>query len=144
MKGIFLFLFLFSALIPLSYAEGDGTDGNETYGNSAYGISSIANSSFTNDSVKLDKNAIVVLNATSTNLSQALPNVVLELASNSNVSGSISIIKYETRPSNVGTSTFSALDSYIDIVADGAISNSLNYSIITMYYSDSQISHSKN
>src|SRR3989344_5040190 len=124
MKRIFSFLFLFSALMPLSYAAGDGTYGNETYGNSAYGISSLANSSFTNGSITLKQDTLLIINATAPSPGQSAPNVVLELASNSNVSGSISIIKYETRPSNVGTNTFSALDSYIDIVADGAISNS--------------------
>lgn len=142
MKSLFLNFFLCLILIQISFAEGEGTYGNDTYGNFSYGISSLANVSFSNSSVHVLPNALVLINATESATGQDAPNVILKLASNTDVSGSVLIVKYETKPHDVGvSSTFSALNRYIDIVIDSSISNSLNHSIIEMYYSDSEITN---
>ena len=132
-KLIFLLISVF--LLPIVLAAGEGTYGNETYGNFSYGISSSSSSSFSNDSVSVPANTTTIINGTSTN-------AVLELNTNSNAAGSVTLVKYNSKPPTVGTNTFTAMNKYLDIVVDSSISNQLNYSIIKMFYTDSDVSAS--
>jgi hypothetical protein len=130
MKRLFFifFIFLFSAAL----ASAEETYGNSTYGNFSYGISSSASSSFTNSSVNIQNNTPTLINATDTN-------VTLELVTDKTTNGSVTIVKYNSKPTTVGTNTFTALNKYIDIVLDDSISDQLNYSIIKMFYTDAEV-----
>lgn len=130
MKLLFLifFIFLFSAAL----ASAEETYGNSTYGNFSYGIASSASASFTNSSVNILNNTLTIINATDTN-------VTLELVTDAAANGSVTIVKYESKPTAVGTNTFTALNRYIDIVIEDSISDQLNYSIVRMFYTDAEV-----
>ena len=130
MKRLFFIFFIFFFSAALASAE--ETYGNGTYGNFSYGISSSASSSFTNSSVNIQNNTRTLINATATN-------VMLEIVTNAAANGSVTIVKYNSKPTAVGTNTFTALNRYIDIVVDDSISDQLNYSIIKMFYTDAEV-----
>src|SRR3989344_2101202 len=133
-KLLFLIAFLFLAITV--FAEEAGTYGNGTYGNFSYGVSSSASSSFSNGSVNIPGNTPVIVNATQGVNS---PNVTLEIITNSTTVGSVTLVKYDSKPSTVGTNTFTALNKYVDIVVNSSIKNELNYSIIKMFYTDAEV-----
>lgn len=137
MKKLFIFPLFFLFLIGIAFAAGEGTYGNETYGNYSYGISSQGTASFSNSSVAVSTNTSIIINATQ---GQHSPNVTLEIVSNANATGGITIVKYESKPPNTGTSVFSTFNRYISFVVDNSIENNLNYSIIKMYYTDEEVS----
>ena len=138
MKQLFLFFIIFLFLVPaLVLAAGEGTYGNETYGNFSYGISSLASASFSNSSVGIAANTSTIINATQ---GGSAPNVVLEIVTNSNTNGPVTLVKYNSQPPTVSTNTFSSpLNKYVDIVVGGSISSQLNFSIIKMYYTDAEV-----
>jgi hypothetical protein len=80
-------------------------------------------------------NTSTIINSTSTN-------AVVELNTNSDVAGAVTLVKYDSKPPAVGTNTFTAMNKYLDIVVDSSISNQLNYSIIKMFYTDAEVSAS--
>ena len=127
----FFFIFLIF-LLSAALASAEETYGNGTYGNFSYGISSSASSSFTNSSVNIQNNTPTLINATDTN-------VTLELVTDKTANGSVTIVKYDSKPTAVGTNTFTALNRYIDIVVADSISDQLNYSIIKMFYTDAEV-----
>lgn len=139
MKPLFFFSFIFLfSLSAIVFAAGEGTYGNETYGNFSYGVSSSSSGSFSNNSVPVPANTSVIINATQGATS---PNTTLELVTNSNASGSVTLVKYDSYPPSTSTNTFaSPLNKYVDVVVDSSISSQLNYSIIKMYYSDTEVS----
>lgn len=130
MKRLALVFIVF--LLSTALASAEETYGNSTYGNFSYGIASSASSSFTNNSVNIQNNTPTLINATDTN-------VTLELVTDATTNGSVTIVKYESKPSAVGTNTFTALNRYIDIVIDDSISAQLNYSVIKMFYTDAEV-----
>jgi len=139
MKHLFLFPLFFLFLVStLVLAAGEGTYGNETYGNFSYGVSSSASSSFSNSSVTTTANTSTIINATQ---GASSPNMTLEMITNSDTQGAVTLVKYDSQPPQVSTNTFaSPLNKYVDIVVDDSIKNQLNYSIIKMYYTDAELS----
>lgn len=132
---LFYFIFLFS-VSTLVFAAGEGTYSNETFGNFSYGISSASSAFFSNSSVGTVANTSTIINATG----NSSPNVVLELVTNSDTNGAVTLVKYDSQPPSVSTNTFaSPLNKYVDVVVDSSISSQLNYSIIKMYYTDAEV-----
>ncbi len=136
MKQFFIFPLFFILSVGIALAVGEGTYGNETYGDASYGISSLATSFFFNNSFAVTANQSSFINATN---GTSAPNVAIEFNTNSNTSGAVTIVKYTSQPPGLGTNSFSALGTYISIVVDSSIENSLNYSIIKMYYTDTEV-----
>ncbi len=137
MRLVFI-IYLLAFLLPAAIVFADETYSNGTYGNFSYGISSLASSSFSNNSINIPSNTLVVVNATGANS----PNVTLEIVTNSTTSGAVTIVKYESKPSEVGTNTFTALNKYVDIVVNSSIKNELNYSVIKLFYTDAEVASS--
>lgn len=138
MKTLFLFFFVLLISAVSVIAAGEGTYGNETYGNFSYGISSASSSSFSNSSVTTTANTTTVINATA---GASAPNAALEIVTNSDTSGAVTLVKYNSQPPTVSTNTFaSPLNRYIDVVVANSIGSQLNYSIIKMFYTDAEVS----
>ncbi len=132
-KLLVVSVFVFSVVASLIFAAGDGNYGSEAYGSFSYGVSSNASSSFSNSSVATTANAITTVNASSLS-------IVLEIVTNSNTSGTVTVVRYDSQPPNVGTNSFaSPLSLYIDIVVDDSISSQLNYSMVKVQYTDAQL-----
>lgn len=128
--ALFIFLLLETAIVT---AAGEGSYGNETYGNFSYGISSLAVYSF-NVFITIPANNLTTINAT------ASTNVTLEIMTNTNASGFITIAQYNSLPPGIGSIPASSLNKFADIVPVSSISNALNYSTISLKYSDAEVS----
>ncbi len=137
MKTFFLFFLVFLISIAAVIAAGEGTYGNETYGNFSYGVSSSSSAS-SSENIITTANANTVVNATA---GASAPNITLDINTSTSTSGTVTIVKYTSQPSSVGTNTFSSpLNRYIDIVVDNSISNNLNNATIKMFYTDEEVS----
>ncbi len=106
---------------------------NETYGNSSYGISSQAVSSF-NVFIAIPANNLTTIDAS------ASTNATLEIMSNANVEGFITIVQYNSLPPGIGSVPTGSLNKFVDIVTAASISSALNYSTISLKYSDAEVS----
>src|SRR3989344_5947159 len=137
MKTFFLFFLVFLISIAAVLAAGEGTYGNETYGNFSYGVSSSASAS-SSESIAVTAATNTTINATA---GANAPNVTIELDTNAAASGTVTVVKYTSQPSSVGTNTFSSpLNRYIDIVVDNSISSILDNATIKMFYTDAEVS----
>ncbi len=137
MKTLFLVLATLLVLATGVLAAGEGTYGNETYGNFSYGVSSSASAS-SSESVAVTAAINTTFNATA---GANAPNVTIELDTNAAASGTVTVVKYTSQPSSVGTNTFSSpLNRYIDIVVDSSISSILDNATIKMFYTDAEVS----
>lgn len=134
MKKLSLLSLVFLLLLAASVtASGKGTYGNETYGDFSYGISSLAAYSF-NRLATITANNLTIIDAT------AATNITLEVMGNRNASGFITMVQYNSTPAATGSSPASPLNKYADIVIPSSISNSIDYSIIRVRYSNAEVS----
>jgi len=134
MKKILLFPILFLSLAAAALAAGEGTYGNETYGNASYGVSSAAEA-ISSETVVVDANQTTTFDFSN------VTDTTLDIVTTVNTSGLVTVVKYTELPSNVGTAPATSLNKIIDIAVDDSISDNLDHSVITLKYSDSEVSN---
>jgi hypothetical protein len=135
-KLFFISVFAFSLVASLAFgAVGDGTYGNEdTYGNFSYGVSSASSGSSSNASVSFPANATVTFDGIETT------NTTLNIVTNNGVTGSVTIVQYTSTPPGVGSSSSASINQFVSIDVASIIQNAMNYSLITVYYTESEVS----
>lgn len=130
MRKLLLFLIFVFLLPSILGALPEGTYGSGLYGKGLYGVQSSAKATFTTD-IEIQKNV-------TTNIEANQSNTTLEIVTNSLYSGFVTIVRYDSAPSGVGSSPASALNKYISI---GTESIDLNYSVIRVQYSNIELSN---
>lgn len=129
-KLILFFVFLLLSFQVIALSEGEF--GHGKFGDGFFGLANGSSSS--NNDLVIKNNETVVVNSTATT------DTFIKFQGNSQVSGKVTIIKSKIKPVNSTTpKSKNALNKFIQINVDSSIANSLNYSIITVNYNESEI-----
>lgn len=131
MKKIIFFLFLV-ILSMAAYAQ-DGTFGSGNFSEGLFGVESTAQNTLT-VTTQLTSGDEATIDSVASNIT---------LVTNSNLTGTINLVEYTSFPSNVSSTppgSTKSVNRFLDIAVSDEISSNLNYSVIRLVYSDSDIS----